>query len=850
MPMHESSWTDGSSSDTQPRQLHDLDRIVLLVSVIYVCDANHRTLAHDESILKRFPTQNVIPFVLFHRTGFTRELASMCFTLISRGMSIIEVETLIIQTRWETHEREQGLRSLHTPEAVHEPFMDSDLSKTPSNNVITKCFLATFLLQEQVYTREMNSINVGASITWDHTFKVATNIGFLRPDNVWVPMYDSLFIVMNSNGSIVSWQLTKGTCFSQIEQCLKDLHIRALQQDCPITSVYVDDFCKLRNKIQSIYGQGTAVKLDVFHAVQRVTKTLSKKNNRFHKCVSDLRLVFRQDGDSENTRVCSTPSPDVMSRKMDAFVAKWRNIRGSDNTLLFTNHTLHAISNLKRHIMCGCLSNIPPGCGTNRNERFHSYINSKFHRSRIGVLLAYALLTAFMYSHNTSVKVHGKSLVRPVIASPLRNTVHTMRLPSFGICRKVHEETQGSDSIEIDVSECEIDLDFVTSLYNTSLYKYYLLKSIESMNLSRLKELVIDFKSLNSVNKDERTSDPIVNSDIHTRLGEYGLQHLEIVKDGNCFFMSVATILSKTPGLGEQTCLEIGASLHLLEDTFMLSKHLRKLFVEELLSERSSNYSAFLIDEDQQNWEDEVKKFLNVGYFNSCIGDLMPYVMANVLNVSIVVIPVDARIPVMYVSPQEVTNRGTVFLVYTQEGPGHYDAAVKCDKQELTLKGGLGTKHFFSCSCGVNSSGTSRKACTAQPLYASRCGCYKNSKACGLTCRCKNCANPHGIRPTQVERKRIRRPHEMQSDIPSAKRFAVDRGETLPSSIWSDFETIVLSVLTEAEKDGDVSIIAKLYNNVVYYSSALFCQNPIPPSIIFRHKSENQVQAKLQHMTK
>ena len=48
----------------------------------------------------------------------------------------------------------------------------------------------------------------------------------------------------------------------------------------------------------------------------------------------------------------------------------------------------------------GCLSGIPPGCGTNRNERFHKDLNSHMTNSRYGVELAYALLTTLFFRHN------------------------------------------------------------------------------------------------------------------------------------------------------------------------------------------------------------------------------------------------------------------------------------------------------------------------------------------------------------------------------------------------------------------------------------------------------------------
>lgn len=57
----------------------------------------------------------------------------------------------------------------------------------------------------------------------------------------------------------------------------------------------------------------------------------------------------------------------------------------------------------------------------------------------------------------------------------------------------------------------------------------------------------------------------------------------------------------------------------------------------------------------------------------------------------------------------------------------------------------------------------------------------------------------------------------MQVELPSAKRFTQDRGETIPTSIWSDFETIVLSMVMDNVKNEEVVTVVKLYNDIVYY---------------------------------
>ena len=98
-------------------------------------------------------------------------------------------------------------------------------------------------------------MTVNRTISFDHTFKVVSNIGFHRSDNVWVPQYDSLFIVMNKNGKIVKWQFTKGTSFEQVRTVLEDLHSLSQEQGEGIQTVCIDDCCRLRSKIQSSLAQ-------------------------------------------------------------------------------------------------------------------------------------------------------------------------------------------------------------------------------------------------------------------------------------------------------------------------------------------------------------------------------------------------------------------------------------------------------------------------------------------------------------------------------------------------------------------------------------------------------------------
>ena len=53
----------------------------------------------------------------------------------------------------------------------------------------------------------------------------------------------------------------------------------------------------------------------------------------------------------------------------------------SGRRLVLNKKSLRAIENIKIHIKEGCLSEIPSGCGTNKNERLHKKLRKIAGRS-------------------------------------------------------------------------------------------------------------------------------------------------------------------------------------------------------------------------------------------------------------------------------------------------------------------------------------------------------------------------------------------------------------------------------------------------------------------------------------
>ena len=65
-------------------------------------------------------------------------------------------------------------------------FSKSFLSEFPSNNIITKLFVASFLMDEYMYLQNIDRISIASTVSFDHTFKIASNIGYNRNDKFWV----------------------------------------------------------------------------------------------------------------------------------------------------------------------------------------------------------------------------------------------------------------------------------------------------------------------------------------------------------------------------------------------------------------------------------------------------------------------------------------------------------------------------------------------------------------------------------------------------------------------------------------------------------------------------------------
>ena len=133
-----------------------------------------------------------------------------------------------------------------------------------------------------------------------------------------------------------------------------------------------------------------------------------------------------------------TPPPSELLQNLNSFTAKWKDVLYDEKHVL-TRECIAEIEKLKVHINKRCLSGIPVGGGTNRNEAFHRYINTFFHKSRVGIFLAYALMMTIIHQWNTKDNQSRQPIFKPISLSASASEQHS-ELEKMGIIESERNE--------------------------------------------------------------------------------------------------------------------------------------------------------------------------------------------------------------------------------------------------------------------------------------------------------------------------------------------------------------------------------------------------------------------------
>ena len=711
-------WTSDVNVDSfrQPRLIYDLHGNIVFVQAIYRCpyispdrssDSRHDYQSASPEILKILPTEiaKQFPFKLFYRSAFSKDLLDYIIVHIGGGHTFNELAQNIGSLNFRAYMRHGNSLAGDTE------FYTNTIYSNPSSDQLMYVFLAYFNSVKGTFENEV-AMTPCSILTCDHTFKVSKHIGVIRAaDNTFVNQFQNLFIGLNENGQVVNWRLTKTTAFEQVEDLLMEFKSKLDAQSTALEMIIVDDCCTVRPSYQQIFS-GVPVKLDIFHACQRFVRTLPKAFSLRKKLASEFGLIFRRNGDFGEKRSMNTPCTEEIESNLAMFLKKWENE--------LSEMTLDSLRKLKNHIRKGCCSNIPPGAGTQKNERLHKFLK----RSLLGGAavispeLAIAVLSCVLYiwscKRDPCAQKHvSNAKVIPVV--PVEIKQHHLllgteyqknvanKLKSSGVpievpitmkvksCKtfftsQTSETTSFMDNLKSAETALTMDKikneNVVNYVLQRTLHLNDVCSSIESKCINRDFDIVdFPFTDVQRLIKVLHTSTltqdtPLVvdmNQEcLERNLTSFGLQRDPVRGDGDCCFSSIATALNRLVSLNGDKNIELAEhfdSLGLCKGIEPDTARLRGLFCNEM-ENNQQNYQSW-VDFDITK---EIEKFSQSGWFNSSLGDLCVLACSNILKTSIVLITSIAGVPYIPFIPVTMLTDSALYIAFNHSNPGHYDA--------------------------------------------------------------------------------------------------------------------------------------------------------------------------------
>ena len=507
---------------------------------------------------------------------------------------------------------------------------------SPTRHGIQACFLENFWLREAIYCNRMSLTSLSHNSPWlscDHTFKSVRNIGTVRQaDQHWIKQYAGLFCVMNGDGQVLSWKMTKTLAFEDIEDKLLALQCRLHSRGEQVQQFYVDNCCLLRSKLQNVFGPQLHVYLDLFHAVQRITKQIPKRHPYYAECLKSIQLVFRDKSDRGPVRTMATPSPHILRQQLIEFETTWERITYNGRAVI-SPATKKEIRCLMVHIDNGCLSGIPRGCGTNRNERLHKDINSHMTNSRYGVELGYALLTSLFFTHNERISAgieqrfpapivayseystegeverFGFASVSPGSENPHETQASISKVEMVKLEYKEVQQTLNNWEIEnlneeqllgSANTELEFTIDEAVYVMRQAVSAFYV-----SIALHRMSENVdfsprnLFFTSFMAIIEGlrERYQSELQSDQIESLLTSWNLKRIAVAGDGNCLFTSIAFGLVQRIQSGDNVATEILCGLGVPESNIQDINYIQNLLRVRMVDEWNANpdnYQGFV----------------------------------------------------------------------------------------------------------------------------------------------------------------------------------------------------------------------------------------------------------------
>ncbi|PFX13533.1 hypothetical protein AWC38_SpisGene22377 [Stylophora pistillata] len=404
-----------------------------------------------------------------------------------------------------------------------------------------------------------------------------------------------------------------------------------------------------------------------------------------------------------------TPSPEEIDGNMQMFLAKW------ERHLSYLS--LDALQNIRRHIIKGCCSGIPPGGGTNLNERLHKSLKTSLlcGATTISPELAVAVLTVVFYAWNfkrdPDAKKHcSNARIFPVTPIELHSE-EEINNDMFQVERRSKTAGYKPDvPITMNIPQAP-DIGIKTSSFEN------LKRMLVKMHPQQCENIALQMD--------------LDKECLQRNLSSFSLEIDNIAGDGNCCFASIITEVSKSMagnGTNNETFKQHITSLGLGKGIQQDTELLRQLFCTEI-RENLQKYQSWV----DFNVEEELLKFSQTGWFDSSLGDLCVFACCNMLKMPIVVITSLPTTPCIPFILNDVLKAEPIYIAFKHSYPGHYDATkeIKPCKEDVRMNKG--------CNCDLMSKQRGKEVTSS--CENSRSMSVKMGVDCSRFCSCLQCKN-------------------------------------------------------------------------------------------------------------
>ena len=215
------------------------------------------------------------------------------------------------------------------------PWIQSELCARPSRNYMIAVFLLFSNVMKPEFSEEMMSVPA-YHISYDHTFYIATLVRLNKKVSGKISsqkQFKAVVFFTQEDGCIKDFQLTRTERLTEIKPKLMNIFkIKPVPK-----SIASDLCCKDGKGLKRMGLSDVKVYLDVFHALDRVKRTVKPKGplekvDRI-QFKAEVNLIVRRQDDRDGCRQRPTTNSKRLKKNINLLLKKWKNKGISNETI-------------------------------------------------------------------------------------------------------------------------------------------------------------------------------------------------------------------------------------------------------------------------------------------------------------------------------------------------------------------------------------------------------------------------------------------------------------------------------------------------------------------------------------